>query len=274
MINRIISLDEKKASFETFIIDENISSKKKKKRPAIIICPGGAYIKHSHRESEPIALYFNGLGFHSFILRYPINEDNSQYPHPLLSLFQSLKIIRGNAEKWFVDTQRIYVVGFSAGGHVAGLFANNWNNSKLKNKAGVNEIPKVKGVIMAYPLIKTSYDVGNNPLNQQAFKSMYGSLLPSIAQVDQINLTKMVSNESLPQFIWCCSDDPVLDSADTIEYVNFLQKKHINVEFHMFNLGAHGGALGNFATADTENEDYFNPFSAWTTLLVNWMKTL
>lgn len=277
MLNQRFALAEENASLETFVIDPNISSKQTKKRPAMIVCPGGAYVKLAHRESEPIALHYNSEGFHSFILRYPVDNEQAQYPYPVLSLFQALALINKHAEEWFVDVSKIYVMGFSAGGHVAGLYANLWNNQELIEQAGLvrDDLPKVKGVILAYPLVKTAARPSSDWADERRlFQCLYGSETPSQDQITAVTLSNLINDETLPQFIWCAADDPVLNTADTIKYVLKLQEQKLSIEFHMFKNGEHGLALGDYATANPGEGDVFHPFSLWPRLARNWMREL
>lgn len=277
MLNQRFALAEENASLETFVIDPNISSKQTKKRPAMIVCPGGAYVKLAHRESEPIALHYNSEGFHSFILRYPVDNEQAQYPYPVLSLFQALALINKHAEEWFVDVSKIYVMGFSAGGHVAGLYANLWNNQELIEQAGFvrDDLPKVKGVILAYPLVKTAARPSSDWADERRlFQCLYGSETPSQDQIAAVTLSNLINDETLPQFIWCAADDPVLNTADTIKYVLKLQEQKLSIEFHMFKNGEHGLALGDYATANPGEGDVFHPLSLWPRLARNWMREL
>ena len=82
------------------------------KRPAVIVCPGGAYLFTYDGEAEPVAMQFAARGFQSFVLRYTCCP--MPFPGALLELARAISILRENAEAWHIDTDRIFIVGFSA----------------------------------------------------------------------------------------------------------------------------------------------------------------
>ena len=93
-----------------------------RRRPGILILPGGGYRKCSEREADPVAYVYLKAGFQVFILEYSVGEE-SVWPAPLQDYEQSMELIRTNADRWHLYSNRIAVVGFSAGGHLAGCAA-------------------------------------------------------------------------------------------------------------------------------------------------------
>src|SRR5699024_3994003 len=87
------------------------------KRPAVLILPGGGYSFCSDREAEPVAFAYAQAGYQAFILRYSVGE-HKQWPNPLEDYEQAMELIKSNPE-WHVYGDKIGVIGFSAGGHLA-----------------------------------------------------------------------------------------------------------------------------------------------------------
>ena len=125
-----------------------------KKRETIIICPGGGYEFTSDREAEPIALKFVAQGFNAIVIRYSIAP--VRYPASLLELAETVRYVREKEEEWNVDTKRVIVCGFSAGGHLAGSLGVLWDNEIIKESLEVknNEI-KPNAMILCYPVISS-----------------------------------------------------------------------------------------------------------------------
>lgn len=92
------------------------------RRPCLLICPGGGYEFCSKREQEPIALYFLPNGFNVFILKY--SAAPNRYPTQLREVAAAMELIYKNADAWHCDTNRIAIMGFSAGGHLAAHYSN------------------------------------------------------------------------------------------------------------------------------------------------------
>ena len=110
--------DGKKATLRPMLIERQVDGRPFKKRPTILVLPGGGYGFVSDREGEPVARYFNAKGFNCFVLRYTINTGEACFPAPLYQAAKAVEHIRKNADEYNVDENRVFVIGFSAGGHL------------------------------------------------------------------------------------------------------------------------------------------------------------
>ena len=117
------------ARLETYILDTPTEKIMIKRRPMVVICPGGGYEKLSFREGEPVAMQFLARGYHACVLRYSVAP--ARYPVPLLELGQVMRILRSHAAEWLIDTDKIFVSGASAGAHLAGMLGVFWNQGWL-----------------------------------------------------------------------------------------------------------------------------------------------
>ena len=117
---------------------------------AILICPGGGYanVCDGH-EGEAIAMAFCARGFRCFVLKYSVGE-KAKFPTPLMEASLAIVHIKDHAEKYGVDPERVFVMGFSAGGHLAAslgtLWHKDWLNAHLNIPFGKN---KPKGMILS-----------------------------------------------------------------------------------------------------------------------------
>ena len=101
------------ADLYTYILDNSVEMRPNRKRPVIVICPGGGYTMTSDREAEPIAMQYLARGYHAVILRYSVAP--ARYPLALLQLAKSVAYLREHAEEFHIDTAKIILQGFSAG---------------------------------------------------------------------------------------------------------------------------------------------------------------
>ena len=125
---------ERSASLEAILFDapspDEQPSPFEYPRPAVIIAPGGAYLMLSQRESDPVAAAFLRRGFNVFVLRYSL-RGHAAYPHPAVDAAQAVRWVRANADELCIDRERVSLLGFSAGGHVAALLGTHWHRDDL-----------------------------------------------------------------------------------------------------------------------------------------------
>jgi len=281
------------ASIKAYVADAAIGYKKYKKRPAIILAPGGAYLIHATREKEGIALDFLAKGYSVFILEYSLGfssreakesgleelDTAARYPEPVLEMMETIHYLKEHSEEFNLDSKRLFMLGFSAGAHVCASCGVFWNSSNFTKKLSFipteNEL-KVSGMILCYPLINPSPETTvaiNDPNNKDTRlvnEFLYRTQSPSKEQRDAVNLTKWVTSETIPTFIWHSTDDPVVHSVDTTRFVLVLQEHRIDCEYHLFTKGGHGLALANEVYAHNQY-DIQPDIAIWTSMAKKWM---
>lgn len=235
-----------------------------KNRPAVIICPGGGYEFVSDREAEFVALRYAGYGIHAFILRYSVVK--KQFPTALLELAASVAFVRNNAEKWDINPNKIFVTGFSAGGHLAASLSTFWNHDFIKDSLDFfNNEHKPNGAILCYPVI-TSNEYRHegsiiNIINDDNSDEM----------LELVSLEKQVSSDTPATFLWHTADDGCVPVENSLLFMTALSKNKIPFEAHIFEQGHHGLSLCDETTAAYDG--HINPnCSQWFDMAVNWIK--
>ncbi len=254
----------------TVYIQETGSPKFKiKKRPLIIICPGGGYGYTSDREAEPIALTFLAKGYHAAVLWYSCFP--AQYPAALLELARSVLIVREHADEWFVDKDAVIVQGSSAGGHLAASFACFWHDDflaeKLMGETGNSkkEILRPNGLMLSYPVI-TSGEFAH----KDSFVKLLGDRLGELGE--KMSLENAVNDNVPDTFIWATYTDGSVPVENSLLFALALKKHNINTELHIFCEGCHGLALANHLTEGPGGKENVPSCEVWTDLAGTWLK--
>lgn len=180
------------------------------KRPGILIIPGGGYRFCSEREADPVAMPYLKAGYQVFILRYSVGQ-YAAWPNPLEDYEQAMELIRGNSEKWHVYEDKIAVIGFSAGGHLAGAAA-----TMSKNRPNA--------AILGYAVV--SEDV-------------------KLCSPTAPDLIPYVDENTCPCFIFATRTDGVVPVRNSVKMIQALTEADISYESHIYAYGPHG-----FSTAD------------------------
>lgn len=176
------------------------------KRPAVLVIPGGGYDHLSEREADPIALFYAANGYQTFILRYTLKQKGG-WPHPLEDYEAAMKLIKDNSEKWLIDTDKIAIVGFSAGGHLA---ACGMSMSKQKPSAAV----------LVYPAL----------LNKIVDRCQEGMPYP----------ISYIEKDNCPCFIVAARNDKTVEAQNVLSLMDRLYELDIPFESHVYAYGGHG----------------------------------
>lgn len=211
-----------------------------RRRPAVIICPGGGYEIVYPGEGEPVALAFNARGIHAFVLHYSVRP--MRFPGALLELSNAVAWVREHAEAFQLDPDRIAVCGFSAGGHLAASLGVYWKEGFIQRFLGLdNDENRPNGLVLGYPV-----------LNAEGMAGVVGNLLgkyPDERELELFSLDTHVSDFTPPAFLWHTCDDPGVSVQNSLRFVGALREKDIPFELHVYPHGGHGLSLANEVTA-------------------------
>lgn len=240
------------ATLEGYILNTEITLGQEKKRPAILVCPGGGYVYCSPREGEPVALAYAAKGFHAFVLTYSTRWDAAGFA-PLQEASWAIGYIREHAEEWNVDPEKIAVCGFSAGGHLAlasGLLAEN----------------KPNAMILGYPATSAP----NMPGMDFMLKMLTGKDTVTDEDAEKFNLVPQITKDAPPVFLVATAED-MLTTYGALPVAKAYSDLGKNYELHIFQYGPHGYSLANEVTADGSSQVLDSAFEKWHDLSVQWL---
>ena len=212
------------------------------RRPAVVVCPGGGYYMTSDREAEPIALSFAAAGYHAFVLRYSVSP--MRFPGALLELSQAVAMIRRNAEQWQVDPDRIFVCGFSAGGHLTASLGVHWNKRFVTEPLGLSKGEnRPNGLILSYPVISSEARTAHMGSFQNLFSGH-----PTPEELEVVSCERQVNMDTPPCFLWHTCNDSVVPIRNSLLFASALAEREIPFELHVYPNGPHGLALSSPVT--------------------------
>lgn len=238
-------------------------SKELKRRihPCVLIIPGGGYSVLSDREGEPVALKYLNEGYIPFILSYSLK---TKYPTPLNEVMLAMAYIRSNANEYNIDKDNVCVVGFSAGGHLAGLLATATNEEVDQNNMQEENI-KPKAVILSYPVV--TMGKFTHPDSRRIIcggdKMLY----------DKLSVEKRVEQSTPPTFIWHTAEDDCVPVENSLLLANSCATLNVPFALHIFEKGWHGLSTCEIETNDTEGHSFFKENAKWFNLSLDWLKS-
>lgn len=231
----------------------------RKARPMIIVVPGGGYEYTSNREAEPIALRFMAAGFHAAVLRYSCAP--SRWPAAALELAWCIRKVRESAESWGVLPDHVYVIGFSAGGHLACTVGTLWDREPLTSADPVSCRPDAQ--ILCYPVIT---------LGEFTHAGSRMALTGDDAQLaEALSLEKRVTEQTPPTFLWHTAEDGSVPVENSLLYAAALRKAGVPFEMHIFEKGNHGLATADAETAHEPNE-ILPDVQSWMDMAIRFLK--
>ena len=205
-------------------------------RPALVVVPGGGYWFVSKREGEPVASAFLAKGFQTFILTYACAPDEVHYPEQLTELACTVDYIRRNAEAFHVNPDQIFVVGFSAGGHLTANLAVAYH--EIEKITGLQLDCKPTAVGLSYPVV---FEHGSSFDN--LLKGYEGAEREAL--LPEIHLLNKVSSKTAPAFIWTTAEDKVVPPVNSLYFAAELSKNGVLFELHVYPHGHHGLSTGS-----------------------------
>lgn len=234
---------------------------------AMLVIPGGGYsCVCSDREGEPIALAFIPHGYNSFVLHYSVNK--KPFPYHLIQASRAIKYIKDNAERLNINPERVFTVGFSAGGHLAASLGTMWQSEEIyKNIDMPYGYNKPRGMMLIYPVISAKH-------HGFTFKNLLMKENCTEEELAACSIENHITADCSPAYIFHTSNDEVVNVKNSLALANALAENEIKFEMHIYPDAPHGVALGNEITADG-SEKWNNPCIAkWVENAAAWAKNI
>jgi acetyl esterase/lipase len=231
-----------------------IPSKHQNPTAAVIICPGGGYGSlYIDREGHDAAKFFVQRGVAAFVLKYRLPSNKTMHERsigPLQDAQQAIKIVRQNALQYNVDPNKVGIMGFSAGGHLAASAGILHAKQTISNKERISLRPDY--MILVYPVITMDTVLGH----KGSTFNLLGNQ-PSAEQIRNFSLHLHVDEKTSPAYITVAADDEMLSS--TMLACTAFKEKSVSFESHIYSTGGHGYLK-------------YPAFQDWMRLIVDWMK--
>lgn len=237
-----------------------LPEKSKANGTAVIICPGGGYwINSIVKEGFAVARKFNEMGVAAFVLKYRIPNDSAMTNKaiaPLQDAQRAIQLVRMNSEKWNINKDKVGIMGFSAGGHLASTAATHFNYNYFDNNNKINLRPDF--AIFIYPVISFQDDIAHIGSRDQLLGKN-----PPANMIDSFSNELQVTNETPPTFLVHATDDNVVPVMNSIKYYEALIHHKISAEMHIYKAGRHGFGMDNTTTNDK-----------WMERCKNWLENM
>ncbi|MDR0397397.1 MAG: alpha/beta hydrolase [Oscillospiraceae bacterium] len=229
-----------------------------KPRGAVIVCPGGGYVTKARHEGTPIACKINESGVHAFVLSYRVAPYS--HPAPLSDAQRAIRVVRANAGSWGVLPDRIGILGFSAGGHLAAHAGTTYDAGDPGAADPIDRVSCRPDAIL--PCYAVMSGVAVSLGHRGSFQSLTGRGVVDGMTARMLSPDQWVTRDTPPAFIWHTAEDPVVPVENALLFAAAMSAHKRPFSLHIFPYGRHGIGLG---------ED--QPLAKdWTRLMGDWLK--
>lgn len=226
---------------------------------AVIVFPGGGYTHLSmEKEGFKVARWLNTLGITAVVLKYRLPSDEIMEDKtigPLQDAQEAVRAVRRNADKWKVDINKIGIIGFSAGGHLAATLSTRYLDSLYNINDTLSARPNFSMLI--YPVISMKKEV----THQGSRDNLLGKT-PSDSLINKFSVNEQINSLTPETFMVHASDDTSVPVENSILYYQALIKHKVPAELHLYEKGGHGFGLGVKETSQF-----------WTNQAENWLRS-
>ncbi len=227
----------------------------KKSDGAVVILAGGGYEIRAPHEGEDYAKWLADRGITAFVCDYRVKPH--LFPLPLTDSRRAIKYVRYHADKYGIDKNKVFIMGSSAGGHLAALTSTYYKKTEYDNIDEIdNEDFVPNGQILCYPVIKL---LGKGVAHLGSGKSLLGE--KHVEMGEELSPDIIATEKAPKAFIWHAFDDNGVSVLNSLDYVRKLKSVNVEVELHIFPKGGHGVGL-----AKTKHH-----IAQWSGLLYNWL---
>lgn len=225
-----------------------------------MICPGGGYgALATDHEGTQLARWFNRKGVNAAVLKYRLGA-RYQHPAPLQDVQRAIRYVRANAKQFKVDPQRVGVMGFSAGGHLASTAATQFEPGKADSDDAIErESSRPDFAILCYAVISMSEPFGH----QGSKRNLLGGRANDPQWADKMSSEKQVTADTPPTFLFHTGEDKGVPAENALAFYAALRKAGVAAELHIYQYGPHGiGMAGGDPVVNS-----------WLARLHGWMRT-
>jgi acetyl esterase/lipase len=225
----------------------------------IVVCPGGGYgaLAMDH-EGHQIARWLNSVGVTAVILKYRLGP-RYQHPIPHHDARRAIRTVRYNAQAWGVDPERIGILGFSAGGHLASTVGTHFEKAEPNARDPVDRMSdRPDFMVLLYPVITLT-----GPYAHVGSRNNLLGKKPDPQLVDHLCNDKMVTPDTPPTFLVHTTEDKGVPPENSVLFYLALTKHKVPAEMHIYEKGRHGLGLGPMDL----------PFSSWSDRCVAWLQS-
>jgi len=207
---------------------------------AVLICPGGGYgALATDHEGHQLAVWYNQIGVTAAVLKYRLGRRYA-HPAPLNDAQRGLRYLRSHADELGLSSDRIGVMGFSAGGHLAATLSTHFDDGNADADEPIERVScRPDFTVLGYPVISLTADYAHSGSARNLLgESPDPELLRSLSNETQ------VTEETPPAFIFQTGEDRGVPAENAIDYVLALRRHGIPCELHLYQNGPHGVGMG------------------------------
>ncbi len=212
-----------------------------RRRPAVLILPGGGYSHLSPREAEPVAMRFLARGCCAFVLEYSCAP--SRFPVALRQAAMAMRYLREHAEEMEIDPDQIAAIGFSAGGHLCGTLGTMFDCPEVAD-IGPAELLRPDALGLCYPVA-----VSWGKTHEGSFENLTGG---DTALRERLSLDRLVRPDMPPVFLWHTRDDGSVPSRNSLVLASALEAAGVDFALHIYRHGPHGLSTGDIQSNHRE----------------------
>jgi acetyl esterase/lipase len=223
-------------------------------RGAMVVCPGGGYAGLAPHEGTPVARWLNRIGVSAFVLRYRVAP--YRHPWPLADAQRAIRLIRHRAAEWGIDPGRVGILGFSAGGHLAGMAATGWDQGDPTAPDPVERHGcRPDLAVLCYPVLTMSAACRH----EGSMRNLLGPDAPEALR-REASVELRATAQTPPIFMWHTADDAGVPVENCLLLAAALARRKVPFALHVYERGRHGLGL---AEDDPDVGSWTERCAAW-----------